>query len=188
MNVKEAIDKRRAYRSLDSITISKELIQDLAGSARLSASCSNKQPWRYIFVYGSEELTGLHPALNKGNEWIHLASMIVAVCSRKDLDCIVKNREYYLFDTGMATAFLIMRATELGLVAHPIGGFDEDKVKEALGVPADMTVITLVIVGKHTEKINPVLSEQQIAWEKIRPERMEISDFAFLNQYGNSIG
>ena len=187
MNVKEAIDKRRAYRSLDSVTISKELIQDLAWSARMSPSCSNKQPWRYIFVYGSEDLAGMHPVLNKGNQWVHDASMIVAVCSRNDLDCLVKNREYFLFDTGMSTAFLILRATELGLVAHPIAGFDEEKVKDILGVPGEMSVIALIIIGKHTEKINPVLSEQQIAWEKIRPERNDLSDFTFLNKYGKSI-
>jgi len=30
----------------------------------------------------------------------------------------------------MATAFIILRATELGLVAHPIAGYNEDAVKQ----------------------------------------------------------
>jgi hypothetical protein len=51
--------------------------------------------------------------------------MIIAVFSQKDLDCIRRGgREYYLFDTGMATAFMILRAMGLGLVAHPIAGFN----------------------------------------------------------------
>ena len=62
----------------------------------------------------------------------------------------------------MATAFIILRATELGLVAHPIAGFDEDKVKEILGIPDDRRVITLVIVGKHMDTVSPVLSEKQL--------------------------
>jgi len=33
--------------------------------------------------------------------------MFVAVFSRKDDDCVIKDREYHLFDTGMATAFMI---------------------------------------------------------------------------------
>jgi len=32
--------------------------------------------------------------------------MIIAVFSREDLDCRIRGRNYYLFDTGMATAFI----------------------------------------------------------------------------------
>jgi nitroreductase len=59
-----------------------------------------------------------------------------------------KGRDYFLFDTGTETGFLVLRATDLGLVAHPIGGFDEQKVEEVLHIPPHMTVITLVIHGR----------------------------------------
>jgi nitroreductase len=181
MDVKEAIEKRRAYRSLDPVEITEEMIRDLAKCARLTASCFNKQPWRFVFVTDPQVLKRMHTALSKGNEWIHHASMIVAVFSEKDLDCLVKGREYYLFDTGMAVAHMILRATELGLVAHPIAGFDEEKVREILNIPARMTVITLVNFGKKRQQMRPELSEQQIAWEKERPERLPFEKFAYLN-------
>lgn len=38
-----------------------------------------------------------------------------------------KSMEYYLFDAGMSVAFLILRATELGIVAHPIAGCREEQ-------------------------------------------------------------
>jgi len=44
MDLKEIIDKRRAYRSLAPAQITDELIEDLAGCAGLSASCFNNQP------------------------------------------------------------------------------------------------------------------------------------------------
>ncbi|MCJ7525550.1 MAG: nitroreductase family protein, partial [Candidatus Aminicenantes bacterium] len=135
MELMKTIELRRAYRSLGPVEIDENLVRELATAASLSASCFNKQPWRYVFAFAKEVLERLQGAMNKGNEWTKAASLIVAVASRKDLDCIVKEREYYLFDTGMATAFLILRASELGLVAHPIAGFDEDKAKEILGVP-----------------------------------------------------
>lgn len=183
MDVKEAINKRRAYRSLDPVEITEELIKDLAQCASLSASCNNNQPWRFVFVYDPEMLKKMHGALTKGNEWIQLASMIIAVFSRKDLDCLIKEREYFLFDTGMAVAFIILRATELGFVAHPVAGYHEDKVKEILGIPADMKVITLLNVGKHSEEIKPILTEKQKGIEKIRPERLPLKIFAYMNQY-----
>ncbi len=110
--------------------------------------------------------------------------MIIAVFSKPELDCIMKDgRKYYLFDTGMATAAIILRATELGLVAHPIAGYNQQKVKEILKIPGDMELITLVIVGKHSDKISMVLSEKQIEAEKNRPERLPIEKFVWHNQY-----
>ena len=151
MQVKKAIETRRAYRSLDPAEIDEDLVRDLAESARLAPSCFNYQPWRFVFVYESEVLKELHTALSKNNKWAHDASMIIAVFSKPDLDCIVRGKEYNLFDAGMASAFLILRATELGLVAHPIAGFRDERVKNVLGIPEEMQVITLILVGRHSK-------------------------------------
>ncbi len=183
MELKVVINKRRAYRSLDKIEINEEIVKDLAQSAQLAPSCFNKQPWRYVFVYEKKVLEKLYGALSTGNEWAHSSSMIVAVLSKKEMDCILKEREYFLFDTGMATAFLILRATELGLVAHPIAGYDEEKAKEILEIPDDMKVITLVIIGKKSDKINSNLSEMQKKMENNRPERISLEKFVFHNKY-----
>jgi hypothetical protein len=91
--------------------------------------------------------------------------MIVAVCARKEDDCQNPDgRDHYMFDTGMATAFLLLRATELGLVAHPIAGYDHAGAKKALSIPDEYTLITLVIVGKHGSDLT-TLSEKQIERE-----------------------
>jgi nitroreductase len=184
MNVKEAISKRRAYRSLKPVEITKDLVRDLAECAKLSASCFNNQPWRYIFVYDPKKLKEMHLALSSGNEWAKTASMIITVFSKTQDDCVIHDRQYYLFDTGMATAFIILRVTELGLVAHPIAGYSPRKVREILGIPDTMNVIALIIVGKHSEKISPILSNSQIEAEQRRPERMPLKKFVYMNKYG----
>lgn len=183
MDVKEAIEKRRAYRSLDPIEISKDLIFDLAETAKISLSCANKQPWGFIFVYEKEKLRNLFTALSEGNKWVEKASMIIAVFSKPENDCMIGERLYYLFDTGMATAFIILRATELGLVAHPIAGFNEERAKKILEIPNDMRLITLVIIGKHSKQVNPVLSEKMKLGEKQRPPRRKLGEFVCLNNY-----
>ncbi|MCF8008335.1 MAG: nitroreductase family protein [Halanaerobiales bacterium] len=50
MDVKEAIEKRRAYRSLEPVKIDKMLIKELSEAASLAPSCFNNQPWKYVFV------------------------------------------------------------------------------------------------------------------------------------------
>lgn len=186
MNIVEAIQTRRAYRSLDPSGITKEFMIDLATNAQLSPSCFNNQPWRFIFIHNSETLKKIHTVLSKGNEWAQRASLIIAIVSKKEYDCIIQERTYYLFDCGMATAFLILRATELGFVAHPICGFDPKKTREILGIPNDLEVIALIIVGKHSQTVNPILSPKQIQSENKRPDRFPLEKFVSYNTFTNT--
>jgi len=183
MDVKKAINIRRSYRSLDKIEITDELIQDLANSAQLAPSCSNNQPWNFIFVKSREQLENLFTTLTQGNKWVEKASMIIGVFSNKKDDCVIGERLYYLFDTGLATAFILLRATEIGLVAHSIAGFDENKAKEILRIPKHIRLITLIAIGKHSEEINPVLSEPMKLGEKQRPPRKNLNEVIFIDNY-----
>ena len=183
MTVKEVISNRRAYRALEEVKITKDLINDLANSAQLSASCFNYQPWNFVFVYEEEMLKEVLSTLSEGNSWAKSASMIIAVFSKKELDCVIgKSREYYLFDTGMATAYMILRGTELGLVFHPIAGYSHSKVKSVLSIPEEMTVITLIVVGKKAIDLDSLSEKQQLS-EKKRPPRKPHKEFVFHNKY-----
>jgi len=183
MDVSQTIRKRRAYRSLDHADITEDLIKDLAEYAQLAPSCFNNQPWRFVFVYDPDSLEEMHAALSSGNVWAQKSSMIIAVFSKQEDDCIIRDRVYHQFDAGLAVGFLILRATELGLVAHPIAGFSPKKTREVLGIPEEYRVITLVIVGKHAETIGTVLSEKQKKTEKRRPQRKPFDEFVFFNKF-----
>lgn len=183
MDVKDAIETRRAYRSFVPVTITRELVEDLAAGAGLAPSCNNNQPWRFVFVYGNEALGLLHEALTPGNRWAKDSSLIIVPFAKKEDDCVTGGREYFMFDVGMAVAFIILRATELGLVAHPIAGYEEQKVKEALGIPDEMTAVTLINVGKHTDELKPYLSENQVKAERARPPRKALSEYLYIDRY-----
>ncbi|MEA3350448.1 MAG: nitroreductase family protein [Chloroflexota bacterium] len=180
MDVKQAIQTRRAYRSLEQAKITEDIIRDLAKSAQLTPSCFNNQPWRFVFVYESKKLAEVQGALSRGNAWAKNGSMIVAVFSEQELDCTIKERVYFQFDTGMATAFMMLRATELGLVAHPIAGYKEETVKEILNIPDEMQVITMLVVGKFAE------CTEQAKEERERPERLGLDKFTFMNSYAEN--
>jgi nitroreductase len=188
MNVIDAINTRRAYRSLAPAPITEELVRDLTRCAQLAPTCNNNQPARFVFVWEPQMLEKMKPVFNKGNAWCHADSMVVAVCAEKEADCLIHGREYYLFDTGLQTAFLILRATELGLVAHPIAGYSPKAVREVLGIPDAMQVITLVNIGKHADTISPVLSEKQVRDETQRPERLPLEQVAFFNRHPGEEG
>jgi nitroreductase len=183
MDVTTAIAVRRAYRSLAPVPITDALIEDLARHAQLAPSCSNNQPWRFVFVDDPAKLVEMRAVFTSTNAWAHAASMIVAVFSRKEDDCVIRDREYHLFGCGLAVGFLVLRATELGLVAHPIAGFSPKKTRGILGVPDAYQIISLILVGSKAETLNPVMTPKQIEEESVRPARFPLEAFAYRNRY-----
>ena len=182
MEFREVVEQRRSLRSFAPVEVSEALIKDLAGVAGLAPSCSNKQPWRFVFVRSVEMLQRLVATLAPGNAaWAKQASLVVAVWSQADLDCRTPDgRDYYQFDTGMASAFLMLAATEKHLTGHPIAGFDPEAARQVLALPAGARVITLIIMGGHTHEISPALAAWQIKAETERPARMRFEDFATI--------
>ena len=202
MDVKKAIEERRAYRSLIKTKISRSSIKELIEAARLCCSAENNQPWRFVFVTDPELMDRLHATFIADNAWAVNASMYVAVCSNEKLDDTVNDRDilgmmsnggklssngnerpYYLFDTGMATGFMILRAVELGLVAHPIAGYLEQRVQKILGIPKNVTVAALLVVGKRAKTIDPELPPEMKKDERVRPARLPAGEIAFMDRY-----
>ena len=186
MDVKDAIMKRRAYRALEPVEITDEIMQELATAAQLTASCFNNQPWRFIFARSKEALAKMHGCMNKGNEWTFKASLIIAAMAKRENDCLIKEREYYLFDLGQAVSSLILRATELGLVAHPIAGYSPEKVRQAFDVPDDYMAITLINVGKKSDDTSS-LSDWQKENEPKRPVRLPLENIYSVDSFSDKL-
>ncbi len=186
MDVKEAIEKRRSYRAFMPVEVTDGMIKELAAAAQLTASCFNNQPWKFVFVRSKEALAKVHDCLSKNNDWVKDASVIIAAFARKDYDCVIKEREYYLFDLGMAVSAMQLRATELGLVAHPIAGFDNEKVRLALGIPEGNMVITLVNLGKKSDDMRS-LTPQQAGMEGGRPPRLALENIYSMDSYDEKL-
>ena len=183
MDVLQAISTRRSYRSLAPVEITDQIVKELSEAAQLAPSCFNNQPWRFVFVRGQEQLSALKTVLPDGNAWARDASMIIAVFSRPSDDCIIKDRIYHQFDTGMATGFMMLRAAELGLVTHAIAGYDPVQVGKLLEIPESFQVICLLVVGQHQEGPNSRLSDKQMAGEALRPPRWTVDQFVSHDRY-----
>lgn len=145
--VKE-IDARRSSRALLEDTIDDEIVQRLITAAIYAPSCSNNQPWRFMVVTGEVALKKLHSSLTDGNYWAKKAPLIFVVATKATFDAkLSDNREYALYDCGLAAENLLLQATKEGLYAHPMAGFDPLIIKEAFDIPKDYIVINLIAVA-----------------------------------------
>jgi nitroreductase len=184
MQVAEAISARRARRTLDTRPISDDIVKELVEAMRLSASCNNSQPWRVVIAKDNYSLALVKSALSKGNVWATRSPLILVVAAKSDDDCrLSDNRDYYLFSTGLAVGQLVLRATELGIIAHPIAGFNPIEAKKLLEIPNDHVVITFVICG-YLGTDESLLSDKQRELEKNRPERKSVGENFFNGKWG----
>lgn len=148
MELIKAIGDRRARRALDNRSIEPDVRDRILQAATLAPSCGNSQPWRFIAVEGQASLAALKECLEGGNYWGRPAPLIIAVVTNPEWDAKLDgNRDYAYFDTGMACMNLMIQATSEGLYAHPIAGFKPFAAKEVLGIPAEHTLLTLIICG-----------------------------------------
>jgi nitroreductase len=185
LDVAEAVRTRRARRAISERPVEDDKIEALIEAARLSASCFNNQPWRIVLCKGQEALAKAKETLSKGNVWATKAPLILIVSAKPPDDCQLSDkRDYFLFSTGLAIGQLELRATELGLLAHPIAGYDPLKAKAIFGIPEENVVITCVIVG-YPGTDDSLLSDKQKEAEKVRPERKPVGDNFFLDRWGN---
>jgi len=184
MQVAEAIAARRALRTLDARPIPNEVVKELVEAMRLSASCNNNQPWRVVIARDNDTLSKVKSALSKGNVWATRSPLIFVVAARPDDDCrLSDNRDYFLFSTGLAVSQMLLRATELGIIAHPIAGFNPVEAKRLLEIPNEYVVITFVICG-YLGTDSSLLSEKQLEIEKKRPDRRPLGDSFFDGKWG----
>ena len=186
MNVQEAIEKRRSHRALGPVEITDGIIRELAAAAQLTASCFNNQPWKFVFVRSKASLAKMHDCLSKNNDWVKGASLIIAAFAKKEDDCVIKEREYYLFDLGMAVSAMQLRATELELVAHPIAGFDNEKARLALGIPGGNMVIALIVAGRKSGDLSG-LTPPQAGMEAARPPRLPLENIFSVDLYDEKL-
>jgi nitroreductase len=187
MQVAEAIMARRARRTLDTRPISNDIVKELVETMRLSASCNNNQPWRVVIARDNDSLTKVKSALSKGNVWATRSPLILVVAAKPDDDCrLSDNRDYYLFSTGLAVGQMLLRATELGIIAHPIAGFNPVEAKRLLEIPTEYIVITFVICG-YLGMDSSLLSEKQLEIEKKRPDRKPVGESFFDGKWGSTL-
>lgn len=169
------ISFRRSWRSYSDKKIpEKELIR-LIEAAHLAPSCFNNQSWRFQIITDKKILENIYTAIPEGNYWVKYAPALIAVYSTKDDDCVLSNnRDYYLFDTGMATGFLMLQATKMGLLTHAIAGFKPKKIKKMLDISEKATLITLITVGYYGN--NEKLSNNHKTDEKSERDRNDLSN------------
>lgn len=140
----------RAYD--ENYEISQHELLSILEAGRWAPSANNGQPWRFsVAVKGDKLFEPVRNAFLGFNQaWSSRSSALIVIS--------VKNKKedgspypIAVFDAGLAAQNMMLQATELDLIAHPISGIDIPAMHEALELSEDLTVIAALVVGKRAD-------------------------------------
>ncbi len=183
--IHDLLARRWSPRAFDERFIDTDLLRTLFEAARWAPSSSNEQPWRF-FVASKDHETDwnrLFDCLVEGNrKWAFRAPvLILSVASMNFEDDGTPNR-HALHDTGLATENLVLQATANGLVAHQMAGFDVEKARADLRIPAGYEPVAMIAIGYPGD--TGILPERLRERELQPRSRRPIGEWTFSGQWG----
>lgn len=141
---------RWSPRAMSGEAISEAEMMTLFEAARWAPSCGNFQPWRFLYARrGTDFWPAFLDLLNTGNRgWAERAGALVLVISRTHFDGDGRSCASHSYDAGAAWQNIALQAWIGGLVAHGIAGFDAERARRVLRVPAAYAIEAMIVLGK----------------------------------------
>jgi len=142
MSLLDAIFKRRSIRHYRSEPVRRKVMKNILEAGRLAPSANNAQPWHFIVVTDPE----LKHALSQGrwNWFVEDSAFTVVGCGDK---C----DSWSTIDTTIALQNMVIAAESQGVGSCWVGDFNEEEVKNLLGIPDNLKVVCLVTFGYPDE-------------------------------------
>ncbi len=146
----KALIERRSIRAFLPDPLSPEELGILLEAVRQAPTAGNLQAVHVILVQDAARKTRIARAAHR-QDWLADAPSIFILVSRISLleeHYGEKAREYALQDAAIAGISMLLAAHALGLGGCYVAAFDEDQLREAVGLPEDVLPVTILPIGK----------------------------------------
>jgi nitroreductase len=150
MTVFEAIQGRRSIRKYSSKPVEEEKLSKVLEAARLAPSAGNGQHWKFIVVTDDavkEELM----KISGGQKFIGEAPVVLLAVGTKP-GIMTNDQPAEAVDLSIAMSFMILEAYEQGLGTCWIARYDQQSVRDLLGIPVSASVVAISSLGYPAEE------------------------------------
>ncbi|MGB9636487.1 MAG: nitroreductase family protein [Thermoplasmata archaeon] len=156
MDLFEAIKTRRSIRKYKSQMVDDELIRKIFQNVRYAPSAHNAQPWKFIVVRDEEKKKKIAQYCNN-QKFISEAPVVIVACGLPDeSQANIGNWiSAFVVDVSIATTYLMLAAWAMGLGTCWVGNFNEEKIKETLGIGDEIRIIAITPLGYPDESPEP---------------------------------
>jgi nitroreductase len=176
------IAQRWSPRAFDpEAVLTAEQVTALLEAARWAATWGRRQPVRFLVgIRGDDTFAGLSDLLARGNGWAKTAGALILLCADEGDDD--NTALYSAVDGGSAMANLSIEAVALGLISHPMAGFDVEGARAAFDIPAGVRPLMVIAVGSLGDYAT---ADPQILERDSTPrERLALEQIAFRQIWG----
>jgi len=159
---------RQAVKQFANRRLPPEILVRILECARYAPSAREDQPWRFIVVQDVLMLHRIARAVFKG-DLVRTAPALVIGCARVHSNIAGSGRPSHPVDLAAATQAMALAAADMSLATAWITGFREGEIRDVLGIPADVPVVTLLAIGypdgfQRLARRRP--EEEIIAWDR----------------------
>ncbi|WP_141692609.1 nitroreductase family protein [Paenibacillus pectinilyticus] len=138
---------RWSSRAFEEKEVTQETLHTVLEAARWAPSSSNLQPWRFVVAHTEEQKQKFQAFIKPNNRlWTDHAPVLLLLLSHK-LRQDGEPNGAHAFDTGAAWASIAFQAHLLGLATRAVGGYDREKAREVLQVPAEYELHAVIALG-----------------------------------------
>jgi nitroreductase len=103
--------------------------------------------------------------------WAKSAPVLILSAASKHFAHNKAANHFAIHDTGAATAYLVLQAAALGLHAHSMAGFDQQKARAAFDIPEDFAIGAVTALGHlgDADTLPEGLREQEASPRQRKP-------------------
>lgn len=155
-SVLDLIISRQSDRKYSDRTIENDKLDRIIEAGRMSPSACNAQPWKFIVVNDPSLVLKVADAASAKligmNSFVTQAPVIIVIVREKPnmsskVGATIKDKDYSLFDIGIATENICLQARAEGIGSCIIGWFDEKTIRKLLAIPGSKRVGLLITLG-----------------------------------------
>jgi nitroreductase len=144
-----AIFSRRSIRTYTDEPVSEPDIRSILEAGMAAPSASNRRPWHFVVATDTGTLRALADAHPFG-KMVAGAGVGIAVCGDPSIS------KWWVQDCAAATENILIAVAALGLGAVWLGCHGaperEQAIREALGIPSQIGVLSLLSIGHPAEQ------------------------------------
>jgi nitroreductase len=184
--IHDLLRRRWSPRAFSERPVERDTLLSLFEAARWAPSSNNEQPWSFVMAVKDDEANyrRLFDCLKEGNKrWAFRAPVLALSVARLNFEDDGTPNRHAFHDTGMAVFSLVIQATALGLIVHQMAGYDVEKARKDLEIPAGHDPVAMIAIGYPGD---PDQLPEPYRTREFRPrERKPISELLCEGSWGN---
>ena len=169
----DIIRKRRTVRKFTDQPVSEDQIKGLLELAMYAPNRLNRQPWHFVVIRDKRTQKQFADVL-RIHSYLETAAAVIAVCATPE------RSPTWAMDISAAIENMLIGATSMGVGSAWVGSPDtvmwsmfEEAAHDALAIPCNVRIVSLVALGYPQEEPTPHTREERFDPLKVHYGRWE---------------